>query len=70
MASTYFSLVVLAAVLAWIAGSIAGPFSNMLNTALYYDRRARLENLGAQAPGMVVNFGDAKAPSLATAAAR
>ena len=63
-------LVLLVAVLVWIANSIAGPFSTLLNTALYYDRRARLENLGAQPPGMVVNFGDAKAPSLATAAAR
>ena len=65
-----FSLMVLVAVLAWIASSIAGPFSNMLNTALYYDRRVRLEHLGARARGVIVNFGDAKAPSFATAPSR
>jgi hypothetical protein len=65
-----FSLVVLIAILAWIAGSIVGPFGNMLNTALYYDRRDHLEHLGAPAADVVVNIGDAKAVSFATAPSR
>jgi hypothetical protein len=42
-------LVVLIAVLVWIASSIVGPFSTMLNTALYHDQRARLGDPAAQA---------------------
>jgi hypothetical protein len=61
------SLVVLVAALLSIANSIAEPFGTMLNTALYYDRRAHADELDAEAAHGGVHLGQpaslAPAPS-------
>jgi hypothetical protein len=64
------SLVLLVAVLVWIANSIAGPFSTLLNTALYYDRRAALDDLVVHAEPAGTGIAQATVGSLATAPSR
>ena len=63
-------LVLLVAVLVWIANSIAGPFSTLLNTALYYDRRAALDDLVVHVEPADTVIAQATVGSLATAPSR
>src|SRR5262249_61559273 len=60
-------LVVLVAVLVWIANSMVGSFSTLLNTALYCDRRAALGDVVVHAEPADIGIAQATVASLATA---